>query len=246
MGMSVTPLGTGGSYAGPGNACSGYLVEAAGVRLWVDIGSGTLANVQRHVASLTDIDALAISHSHPDHWLDLPILRNALKYFVHHEGMPLFTTGEVLALADPLGHGEGMRPTFVTQAVADGDSVEVGGLRITFSRTDHPVETLAMRIDGAGRSLAYSADTAAGWSVEALGEGIDTFICEASLLPEHQGKAPHITGAEAGAMASAAGVRRLLLTHLPPGGAEDPRLADAATTFSGPIEVLHVNQRYEL
>jgi ribonuclease BN (tRNA processing enzyme) len=246
MALTLTVLGNGGSYAGPGNACSGYLVEAAGVRLWVDTGPGTLANVQRHVTSLKDIDAVAISHSHPDHWLDLPILRNAMKYFEHHQGVPLFTTAEVLHLADGLGHGEGMEPTFRTQAVADGDSVEVGGLRITFSRTDHPVETLAMRIDGDGTSLAYSADTAAGWSVEQLGTGIDAFICEASLLPEQRGLAPHITGAEAGAMASAAGVGRLLLTHLPPGGEEEPRLADAATTFSGPIEVLHVNQRYEL
>jgi len=245
MGMSVTVLGCAGSYAGPGNACSGYLVEADGFRLWMDAGAGTLANLLGHI-TLADIDAVAISHSHPDHWLDLPTARNALKYFEHRQGIPLFSTGEVLALADGLGHGEGMAPTFAPKAVADRDVVEVGPLRITFSRTDHPVETLAMRVDGGGRSLAYSADTAAGWSVEALGEGIDTFLCEVSLLPEHRGLAPHVTGAEAGTMATAAGVGRLLVTHLPPGGTEEPRLTDVATTFRGPTEAVHVNQRYEL
>jgi len=244
--MQLTVLGNGGSYAGPGNACSGYLVEGAGTRLWVDTGAGTLANVQRHVASLKDIDGIVISHSHPDHWLDLPTLRNALKYFVQHQGVALYSTAEVLALAETLGHGQRMAPTFVPQVVQDGDAIEVGGLRVRFSRTDHPVETLAMRIDGDGTSLAYSADTAAGWSVEALGEGIDVFLCEASLLPEHQGMAPHVTGAEAGAMAADAGVGRLLLTHLPPGGEEVPRMEDAATTFGGPTEVVHVNERYQL
>jgi ribonuclease BN (tRNA processing enzyme) len=245
MAMTLSVLGCSGSYAGPGNACSGYLVEVDGFRLWMDAGPGTLANLQRHI-SLQELDAVAISHSHPDHWLDLPTARNALKYFEGRRDVPLFSTGEVLRLADSLGHGEGMAPTFVPKAVADGDSVEVGPVRITFSRTDHPVETLAMRLEGGGRVLAYSADTAAGWSVEALGGGIDAFLCEVSLLPEHRGLAPHVTGAEAGAMATAAGVGRLLVTHLPPGGEEDLRLSDVATTFSGPTEVVHVNQRYEL
>ena len=172
--------------------------------------------------------------------------RNALKYFAHRRDVPLVSTAEVLRLADSLGHGEGMAPTFAPQVVADGDAVQLGPLSIGFSRTDHPVETLAMRVEGGGRVLAYSADTAAGWSVTALGGGIDAFLCEASLLPEHAGKAPHLTGAEAGAMSADAGVGRLLLTHLPPGEHEDPRLADASTTFDGPTEAVHVNQRYEL
>ncbi|OWY62104.1 hypothetical protein B7486_60210, partial [cyanobacterium TDX16] len=144
MGMALTVLGSGGSYAGPGNACSGYLVEVDGFRLWMDAGPGTLANLLAHI-TLAEIDAVAISHSHPDHWLDLPVARNALKYFERRQGVPLVSTGEVLELADGLGHGEGMQPTFATHAVADGDEVELGPITIRFSRTDHPVETLAMR-----------------------------------------------------------------------------------------------------
>jgi ribonuclease BN (tRNA processing enzyme) len=245
MGMSLTVLGTGGSYAGPGNACSGYLVEVDGFRLWMDVGPGTLSNLLGHI-TLAEIDAVAISHSHPDHWLDLPVARNALKYFERRSGVPLVSTGEVLALADGLGHGEGMAPTFVPEAVADGDEVALGPLNVRFSRTDHPVETLAMRVEGGGRVLVYSADTAAGWSAEAFGPGTDVLLCEASLLAEQAGRAPHVSGGEAGAMATAAGARRLLLTHLPPGEDEAPRLADAAATFAGPTEFVHVNQRYEL
>lgn len=245
MAMSLTVLGSGGSYAGPGNACSGYLVEVDGFRLWMDTGPGSLANLLRHI-SLAEIDAVVISHSHPDHWLDLPVARNALKYFEQRTAVPLVSTAEVLRLADSLGHGEGMQPTFRTTAVADGDEVELGPLHVRFSQTDHPVETLAMRVEGVDRVLAYSADTAAGWTVEALGGGFDAFLCEASLAPEHRDLAPHLTGAQAGAMASAAGARRLLLTHLPPGAEPAARLADAATTFDGPTEVVDVNQRYEL
>lgn len=243
--LHLTVLGCAGSYAGPGNACSGYLVEAGPTRAWVDTGPGSLANLQRFI-DLRDLDAVVISHAHPDHWLDLPVARNALKYFVFREGVPLYAPEQVLALADGLGHGSAMAPTFAPEVVADGDEVTIGELGFSFSRTDHPVETLAMRIQGGGRALAYSADTAAGWSVERLGPGIDAFLCEASVAPDYEGEAPHLTGAEAGAMARAAGVGRLLLTHIPPGGDEAARIEHARTCFDGPVEVVQVNTRYEL
>ena len=53
----------------------------------------------------------------------------------------------------------GAAPTFAWDIVADGDERQVGDLRIRFVRTDHPVETLAVRIDHPSGSLAYSADT---------------------------------------------------------------------------------------
>ena len=48
-GLTLTVLGCSGTYAAPGGACSGYLVRSASTTLAVDLGSGTLANLQRHV-----------------------------------------------------------------------------------------------------------------------------------------------------------------------------------------------------
>jgi len=68
--MKLTVLGCSGSYPGPGGAASGYLVEADGTRIWLDAGSGTLANLQRHIG-LDAVDAVVLSHEHPDHWADI-------------------------------------------------------------------------------------------------------------------------------------------------------------------------------
>ncbi|MDQ4133530.1 MAG: MBL fold metallo-hydrolase, partial [Actinomycetota bacterium] len=88
MELSVTVLGCSGSYAGPGGACSGYLVEHDGTRLWVDAGSGTLANLQRHVPDAA-VDAVLLSHEHPDHWADIDGLLCVLRFVTETTGLPV-------------------------------------------------------------------------------------------------------------------------------------------------------------
>ena len=78
-GLNLTVLGCSGTFPGEGGACSGYLVRSPEASLVVDLGAGTLAALQRHLA-IGDVDAVVLSHVHPDHWLDLPLLRNAMRY----------------------------------------------------------------------------------------------------------------------------------------------------------------------
>ena len=85
--VSVTVLGCCGSYPGAGGACSGYLVDDGTTRLWLDAGSGTLANLQRHCA-LDDVDALVLSHEHPDHWADVEGWVIALRHLTAPRGIP--------------------------------------------------------------------------------------------------------------------------------------------------------------
>ena len=74
MGLSFTVLGCSGSYPGRGQACSGYLVQGGGVNLIIDLGPGSLANLQNHI-DIGAIDAVILTHRHPDHWTDLAGLR---------------------------------------------------------------------------------------------------------------------------------------------------------------------------
>ncbi len=241
MGLSVTVLGCSGSYPGPGSACSGYLVRGGGTTLWLDAGSGSLANLQRHVG-LADVDAVVLSHEHPDHWSDVEGFRVACAYVVQRFGVPVYATA---------GVGERLYPDFEPvldwHVVTDGDHVEIGGLSLRFARTDHPPETLATRVDGDGRSLAYSADTGPGWSFEALGPGIDLALCEATYLADREKpESTHLSARQAGAMTRRAGVGRLLLTHLWP--IIDPAQAgeEAAAAFGRPVDVAQLNSEYEV
>ena len=59
-----------GHLPGPGRRVQRLPGRATARPVWLDAGSGTLANLQRHVG-LDDVDAVVLSHEHPDHWTDL-------------------------------------------------------------------------------------------------------------------------------------------------------------------------------
>ena len=234
-------LGCSGSYAGPGGACSGYLVQSRDATLWLDAGPGTLATLQQHTG-LDGVDAVVLSHEHPDHWRDLEGYLIACRYGTpSRAGIPVYAPAGLRAHA----YFE-LEPTFVWHEVADGDRISVGELDVSFSRTDHPVETLAVRIDGDGRSLGYSADSGPDWSLEALGPALDLALCEATLASDEEGKVQHMSARQAGASARAAGARRLLLTHLWPTLDSARSQAEAADAFGAPAELAAHNVRYTI
>lgn len=247
--LSVTVLGCSGTYAGPGGACSGYLLRTATTSIWMDCGPGSLANLQRHVP-LIELDGIVVSHSHPDHWLELPVVLNAVRYGLGAPdlGMPLLWTARTAeqfaaVAADP-------EPTFAPRVIDDRSTATIGDVELSFSRTDHPVETLAIRAEHGGRSIVYSADTGDGWRLASLGTDIgrtiDLAIVEATLDEADADVVQHLTASQAGRQATEAGVASLLLTHLAPGSDPDARRADAARAFDGPIEVAEIDATHRV
>jgi ribonuclease BN (tRNA processing enzyme) len=245
MTIAVTVLGSSGSYAGAGNPCSGFVVDNGSTRVWLDCGTGTLGPLQEHV-DLSELDAVVVTHCHPDHCLELPVLRNALKYLVGRSGLPVYGPGTTRERIES-ALGDKVAPTFDWHPVSDGTTFTVGGLTFGCSRTDHPVETVAVRIeDDAGRVVAYSADTGPAWSLERFGGPIHLALCEASLAAGDEHSFQHLSGRQAGRLARDAGAERLVLTHLPPGtDVEDRRLeAEADDAFAGPVAVALPGRRF--
>jgi ribonuclease BN (tRNA processing enzyme) len=232
--LSVTVLGCSGSYAGPGDACSGYLVRSPGATVVVDLGSGTLANLQSHV-EVADVDALVLSHSHPDHWSDLPILRNAMRYILGLSDLPVYGTASTLAMA--MAVSRELEPTLRWTTIDESSKVAVGDQRLRFSRTDHPVETLAVRVEAGGRSLLYTADTGPDWEPGPVGEGVDLLLAEATMPSSMEGSVQHLSGRQAGALARAIGAGRLVVTHVTPGLDDEAQRRDAEAAFAGPVDV---------
>ena len=246
MGLSMTVLGCSGTYASAGQACSGYLVRSDSTAIWLDCGPGTLGNIQEHI-DLRELDAVVVSHSHPDHWLELPVLRNALKYVLGIEGVRVLGTAETKSLLDVLC-SDGVEPTFQWETLSDGAHATVGDIDLRFSRTDHPVETLAVRFSAGGRTLAYTADTGPDWSLTALdadGSGFDLALCEATLDPGLEGTVQHCSARQAASMAVQSGVRHLVLTHLMAGTA-DARRREAAEEFDGELSIATIHERFDV
>jgi ribonuclease BN (tRNA processing enzyme) len=240
-GLAITVLGCSGSYPGPGGACSGYLLRADATTVWLDAGSGTLANLQRHV-DLDAVDAVVLSHQHPDHWTDLEGFFVACRYVRERSGVPVYAPR---GLRDLMRMGP-TADTFAWQDIAEGDTVKIGPMTLTFSRTDHPPETLAVRIDAHRRSLGYSADSGPGWSLAALGTGLHLAVCEATFLQDGEGDVPHLSARQAGATARAAGAERLVITHLWPTVDPHAAQAEAGVSFGGVVEVAALDRTYRV
>lgn len=235
----MTVLGSAGTFPHADNPCSGYLVRTPTTSVWVDTGPGTFAALQEHL-TLAEVDAIVVSHEHPDHWVELPVIRNAAKYVLGINRLPVYGTAGTRALAEAVVGGP-LDPPLDWTTVTDGSTIKIGDLAVCFSATDHPVETLAMRLEAGGRVLAYSADTGSAWSFAALdpgGTGFDLALCEATLAHEDADTVQHLTAEQAGTMAEAAKVDRLALTHLYYGvGKDRAEAASRSGAFDGPVEV---------
>lgn len=249
MTLGITVLGCSGTWASADSGCSGYLVDDGVTRVWIDCGPGSLSAIQWH-CPIAEVDALLVTHEHPDHCMELPVLRNAMMYGLGLERLPLYAPRGVLSLLEKLVGARGITPSFEPKMIGESSVIRIGSLRLRFSRTDHPVETLAVRVDrddaGSTPALVYSSDTGPGWSVAAFGEGIGLAVVEATLLEGYTGEsaAVHRTAAFTGADARAAGVDRLVITHVPPTGDPEAHRAEAEASFGAPVQVAQPHERY--
>lgn len=242
--ITLTVLGCDGSYSGPGGAASGYLVRSWPSRtsLWVDAGPGTFANLQRFCDPL-ELSAIVLTHEHSDHFSDIEGLITAARWVLSFERdpVPVFASAGILDKIDQEIDG-----ILDWQEVGDGDGAVVGDLRLRFSRTDHPPVTHAVRVEGPGRALGYSADSGPGWTLDSLGRDLDLALCEATYTSDFEGTAGHMTGKQAGSTAKAASVRRLVVTHRWPTIPAEEIEKEAAESFGGPIEQAVVGRGYSL
>lgn len=237
MTIEMVVLGCDGGYPGAGGAGSGYLVRAGATAIWLDAGPGTLGRLQREIP-LERLDAVVITHEHPDHRGDLDGLAVALRFGPVSRRVPVIAPASVRSFVyydwDVLSWRD----------VTDGDSLEVGNLGLTFSRTDHGPETLAVRLDSGGSALGYSADSGPGWSFEALGSGIDMALSEATYLRDMEGGAQHLSGRQAGAGAAASGIPRLVITHRWPSVPAVAVADEASCAFGAGVEVATSGARF--
>jgi ribonuclease BN (tRNA processing enzyme) len=239
-GISLTVLGCDGSWTGPGGAGSGYLLAVGGTRLLVDVGPGTFANLQLHLDPLR-VDAVILTHHHPDHWTDLYALATHARFVLSRGNIPVYAPAGLAERARLEDHA-----ALQWHIVTGGDSVSIGEATCTFRRTDHTFETLAVRIEGAGRVVGYSADTGPEWSLTALGDDLDLVLCEATYTAGHEGTAGHMSGRQAGEQAHRAGARRLVITHRWPTVDAAAVAVEAVAAFGAPVEQAVIGKEFVL
>ena len=252
--MRLTVLGCSGSVVGPDSPASGYLLTAPDTApLVMDFGGGVLGALQRY-ADPNEVHVV-LSHLHADHCLDLPGLFVWRRYHPNpatDRGImygPADTWTRLAAASSPLG-GEldDFSDIFDVRVWSDGEPVRLGTLTVTPRLVNHPTESFALKVtDADGATIVYSGDTGMCESIVQLSEGVDTLLCEASWTdspdrPKHL----HLSGTEAGRIAKRAGVRQLLLTHIPPWTSREDVISEAKAEFDGPVHAVVAGETIDI
>ena len=234
--MTVYLLGTGSANAGPGRTTTMLAVEHGGRLVLVDCGGDAVHRMLACGLDPTAIDALVLTHEHPDHLAGYPLLVEKLWLMGRRDPIPVHGPAVTLAKAQALfaifdTHKWAGLPerTFHEVALdAGAPVVTLGELAVTATLVDHPVSTIGLRFETPDATLAYSCDTAPCAAVVELARGADLLVHEAtgSLAGVHS------SPEEAADVAARAGARRLVLVHAPP-DASDDGLAAARAVFAG-------------
>ena len=126
----------------------------------------------------------------------------------------------------------------------DGASVTLrGGARLSTFLVDHEPAGGGARgclVEQGGTRLVYSGDTRPTERLIEAARGADILIHESGGLDANAAEVHrpgHSTAGDAGRVAAAAGVRRLILTHLPSDPLAAPMLDEARAAFGGPVDL---------
>jgi ribonuclease BN (tRNA processing enzyme) len=201
------------------------------------MGNGSLGVLQRH-AELFGIDAICVSHLHTDHCIDLSSYWVARQYAPDgpQPAIPVYGPGGTIdRVAGVCGEDTAhIASRFDVRELTQ--TQEIGPFRVSTERMNHPVETFGFRIEHAGRTLAYSADTGPTDALIRLAHGVDLLLSEASFQDGRDNPPDlHLTARQAGEHATQAGAGQLVLTHLVPWYDRDRSLAEAAGSYCGPL-----------
>ena len=248
--MRLTEVGSSASYAGAGQACSGHLVQESDTSILLDCGNGSLANLARVMDPIA-LDAVFITHEHPDHFLDIYALWAMRSYAPQGPAGPIrlfVPTGLAETMKSILsrrGHHD-FDAAFEVQVFEHGESIRVGMLTITPWRVEHTETTYALVVQGSGHRMCYTSDTAPTAPVRAAARGCDVLLAEATLPEEYAGRAPHLTARQAAEIAQDAGAEQLILTHIWPTNDRERIARDAESAFSGPVHVARELDEFEI
>jgi ribonuclease BN (tRNA processing enzyme) len=237
--MRFTVLGGCGAWPEAGQACSGFLVEQDGFRLLIDLGYATVPRLLERVAA-DQVDAVFVSHGHPDHCADLnPLLRARALRDDPAPPLPVYAPHGALDAVLALDRPGMLAAAYTLHEFTAGTSLDIGPFSAATRLLPHWLPNAGLRLAAGGRVLAYTGDTGPAAEIAELARGADLLVAEASYVdrvPEDsQG---YLSSArQAGRDAARADAGQLMLTHLMPGTDHQAARAAASAGYDGAVSV---------
>lgn len=248
--MKLTVLGCWAPYPRVSGACSGYLLQDSGRNILIDTGNGILSKMLQHI-NIEELDAVILSHLHPDHIMDIYSLRHAIES-ANREGrmnrlVPLYLPS---GPAEDFDRIKGFTKAFQIHLIDNlpqPKEANVANLKIKFVPVKHNLPCYSIAIAGS-KNWVFSGDTAYSEDLIKLANGADFLLCEASGLDKDAEylQDNHLTARQAGQLAKAAAVKRLMITHFYPEYVLSQLQQQAEESFGAQVELAREGATIEI
>jgi ribonuclease BN (tRNA processing enzyme) len=232
----------------PGASGAAYLVRHGQTAVLLDLGQGSFPRLAGAIDPGT-LDAILVSHLHPDHFIDLVSFRHFLRWGPK--------APRRVRVVGPAGLGDRIdalhaEPGFCSAALdlenLEPGPLEIGSVTVEVAPVTHAGQSFGFRLSSVGGAgLVYTGDCGRAEDLDALIRPGDVLLAEVSFGPGPvPGDAAHLDGPAVGALATRTGVGRVLLTHLLMGFDEAGTVASARTVYDGPVTLVRPGDAFTL
>ncbi len=220
--MKLRVVGCGDAFGAGGRSNTCFHVTTAAAVVTLDFGASAPVALNRFGLSSADIDIIFLSHLHGDHFGGLPFLLLDGQ-FVNRREKPLVIVGPpgtkarvdaAMEVLFPSMGGTAWRFDWEVREVEPGSTTWQGPFRLTTAEVVHfaGAPATALRLEGAGRVLAFSGDTEWTEALLPIARGADLFICESFAFEGHP--PGHLAYRTLEARRADLAAKRILLTHM--------------------------------
>ena len=236
-------LGTSNAIPNQNHDNSHLAVVGESANVLIDTGNHPIVRLEAAGIEILNITDLILTHFHPDHISSAPLLLMDSwllgrwdKLILHGYSSTLMKFQEMMDLYG-WSTWPGFFPVEFNQIpeIESSIVIENNEFRILSSPVRHLIPTMGLRMEfiQSNKVVVYSCDTSPCEEVERMAEGADVLIHEASGASKG-----HTSAAQAGEIASVAGVAELYLIHYPTRSSDPGRLIeDAGKKFAGPVKL---------
>lgn len=240
--MLLDVIGAGPAYTDrPGATGASYLLRAGDASLLLDLGQGSFVRLAATLDPAT-LDAVVISHLHPDHFIDLVALRHYLRWEKPRRRVRVIGPAGLDERLDALHDEPGFSAASLDIEPLHQGTFSAATFEIQAARVTHAASSFGFRVStatSAGPGLVYSGDCGRAEDLDALTHPGDTLLCEVSFGPGPVVPgAGHLDGPAVGDLATRVRAGRVLLTHIQMGYDRDATIASVRARFDGPVELV--------
>lgn len=244
MSIQIRILGCAGGYPGAGKPTSGYLVSYENRNILIDCGSGVLSELQKYI-TISQIDAIILTHLHSDHICDIPVLKYALEMKkLHHEDVhpiPVYAPKNPQKQLDSIMGDENL----MVHSIPEDSSVKLFNAGITFRHTKHSVECFSVRIEYNESVFCYSSDTSFDPGLYNIFEKADLAIMDCgSLDNDPYSSKNHMSPSECYSIFLHSNIKRVVLSHLIPYYNISDVIEEASKMGDWPFELAQTDNIY--